>query len=518
MTNHRELAARFTPQQSAELDKILTAISRMGYEPSEDEMEEIVLGIVNENWGGIDAIKAAAHKESDGTGEAESEPTLVTVKKHNRTRGKSSGAVIEQIEEDGGGKIYGTGGVDESGEAAEGALEDGGASQMAEGAEAGGGEESEGKGKPKTKQQNQQQAEGESPEKKEGQEDQLAQQQAEQKKQQQKKPEPPKEEKKKPTVPDKIIGLKKEKAALKAALAAGLNVLLIGETGTCKTTLVKTVAKELGQELVRINLDGGTSSDQLVGRFQVRSTPTGPETYFQEGALVRAMRNGCIVLLDEINAALADVLFSLHAVLEDEARLFIAETDDEVLPHADFRIVATMNPTGDYAGTRTLNHALYSRFGCVLRFDVASGNEVLRILKDRFPASVENHLLNITMIYAKMAVMVKQEKINTRISVRECISAAALCSTLGLDESVRVSMLEKLEPEELKEFASEMPEIQKQIQQIEQMKSSMSLDQMADRANKYQVFESENIKLKKELEKLQGLADIARQFASKVGA
>lgn len=251
-----------------------------------------------------------------------------------------------------------------------------------------------------------------------------------------------------------IIGLKKEKEALKGALKTGLNVLLIGETGTCKTSVVKALADEMEQELVRINLDGGTSTDQLVGRFQVRkhSESDVPETYFQEGALVRAMRQGNILLLDEINAALADVLFVLHAVLEKDSRLFIPETGEEVIPHENFRVVATMNPVGDYAGTRTLNHALYSRFGCVIRFKTPSGADVLSIMKNKYPTHSEGSLIEITETYEEMQRLAQQEKINTRISVRECIAACEMASVLPVGQAINWAMVEKLEPEERKEY------------------------------------------------------------------
>lgn len=244
--------------------------------------------------------------------------------------------------------------------------------------------------------------------------------------------------------------MQNEKKALAAALKSKTNALLIGETGTCKTTLVKCLAKELDQELVRINLDGGTSTDQLVGRFQVRKHPEKdvPETFFQEGALVKAMRDGAILLLDEINAALADVLFVLHAVLEQDARLFIPETGEEVLPHKNFRIVATMNPVGDYAGTRTLNHALYSRFGCVIRFNTPEASDVLAIMKDRFPELPESTLIKIADAYEQCNKAFKEQKINTRISVRECLSACALSDSLSIKDAIDRAIYEKLDPEE----------------------------------------------------------------------
>ena len=44
-------------------------------------------------------------------------------------------------------------------------------------------------------------------------------------------------------------------------------------------------------------------------------------------------------------------------------------------------VVATMNPSHEYAGTKQLNAALYSRFGMVLRFGTLKGDKLLRALK-----------------------------------------------------------------------------------------------------------------------------------------
>ena len=251
----------------------------------------------------------------------------------------------------------------------------------------------------------------------------------------------------------KLIGLESEVKTLNAALKTRQNVLLIGETGTGKTHIVKAAAAASGRELVRINLDGGTSADQLVGRFQVRANGNSPETYFQEGALVRAMREGCLLLLDEINAALADVLFVLHAVLEQDARLFIAETGEEVRPHADFRIVATMNPCSDYAGTRALNHALYSRFGVVMRFATPDSAQIINIVRAKAPETEEKHLFRIAKTYEKLMELAKADKINTRFSVRECIAAAELIPELGIVAAIDNAMLGKLEHAERAEYS-----------------------------------------------------------------
>ena len=84
-----------------------------------------------------------------------------------------------------------------------------------------------------------------------------------------------------------------------------------------------------------------------------------------DGPLTTAMKNGDIILIDEINLADDAVLERLNSVLEPGRTLLLAEKGGaaaEVITAAPaFRIVATMNPGGDH-GKRELSPALMNRF------------------------------------------------------------------------------------------------------------------------------------------------------------
>ena len=76
-----------------------------------------------------------------------------------------------------------------------------------------------------------------------------------------------------------------------------------------------------------------------------------------DGPLVKAMKEGSIFLMDEISLADDSVLERLNSVLEPERTLVLAEKGgddssgnqvDHIVAEKSFRIVATMNPGGDY--------------------------------------------------------------------------------------------------------------------------------------------------------------------------
>jgi len=161
----------------------------------------------------------------------------------------------------------------------------------------------------------------------------------------------------------KIFLDKDTKKSLMVAVNNNLPVLLVGETGTGKTSMVRELASELKRKLIRINLTGQTGVDELIGKFLANEKGT----YWIDGLLIQAMKRGAWVVLDEINMALPEILSKLHSLLDDDRKILLNEKDGEMVkPHDDFRFFATMNPCDEYAGTKELNRAFLSRFPVVL--------------------------------------------------------------------------------------------------------------------------------------------------------
>eukprot|EP01018_Ginkgo_biloba_P038909 Gb_21123 [translate_table: standard] len=97
---------------------------------------------------------------------------------------------------------------------------------------------------------------------------------------------------------------------------------------------------------------------------QIEASKTSFAFSFVEGALVKAMRNGHWLLLDEINLAPPETLQRLSGVLEGEKGSFcLTEKGDVeyVTRHPDFRIFACMNPATD-VGKRDLPFSIKNRF------------------------------------------------------------------------------------------------------------------------------------------------------------
>ena len=140
--------------------------------------------------------------------------------------------------------------------------------------------------------------------------------------------------------------------------------LLLGPTGCGKSETVLQVCARGNLPVKRLNLTGDTTVADLVGKYVVK----GKEMIFEYGILSQSIKDGTILLIDELSSGLPAILFALQAVLEPGGKLTLVEKDGEVLtPHPDFRIVATSNnikgeDSGLYTATNVLNSAFLDQF------------------------------------------------------------------------------------------------------------------------------------------------------------
>jgi nitric oxide reductase NorQ protein len=136
-----------------------------------------------------------------------------------------------------------------------------------------------------------------------------------------------------------------------------LPVLLKGPTGCGKTRFVEYMAQQLNRNLITVACNEETSAVDLIGRYLVK----GMETVWQDGPLTKAVRNGCILYLDEIAEARPDILVVIHSLTDHRRTLFIDRLDTEIQAPDSFMLVASYNP-GYQRGMKELKPSTKQRF------------------------------------------------------------------------------------------------------------------------------------------------------------
>ena len=156
---------------------------------------------------------------------------------------------------------------------------------------------------------------------------------------------------------------------------------IYGPTGNGKSTTVEQICAKQNRPIIRINLNSMTDEDQLIGT----KTLTDGNVEVIEGPIVRAMRMGYVLLLDEIDAGNANTLLCLQPILEGKPFYFKLK-NEMIIPAAGFNIFATANTKGKgsedgrYIGTNILNEAFLERFAVTMVQDYPGQAVELKIV------------------------------------------------------------------------------------------------------------------------------------------
>lgn len=193
---------------------------------------------------------------------------------------------------------------------------------------------------------------------------------------------------------------------VRAASTRQFPVLIQGPTSSGKTSMIEYLAKRTGHKFVRINNHEYTDLQEYLGTYV---SGADGRLEFQEGILVRALREGHWIVLDELNLAPTDVLEALNRLLDDNRELLIPETQETVRPHEDFMLFATQNPAGLYGGRKALSRAFRNRF-LELHFDDIPIDELQEILHKRTQLP-ESWCKRIVAVYRELSALRQENRL-----------------------------------------------------------------------------------------------------------
>ena len=177
-------------------------------------------------------------------------------------------------------------------------------------------------------------------------------------------------------------------------------ILLQGPTSSGKTSMIEYLASISGNKFLRVNNHEHTDIQEYLGSY---TSGADGKLQYQDGVLVRALREGSWIVLDELNLAPTDVLEALNRLLDDNKELFIPETQEIVRPHENFMLFATQNPPGIYGGRKILSRAFRNRF-VELHFDDIPEEELEVILRERCQIA-PSFCARIVAVYKELSVI-----------------------------------------------------------------------------------------------------------------
>ena len=173
---------------------------------------------------------------------------------------------------------------------------------------------------------------------------------------------------------------------LKNIISSGLffPVFITGLSGNGKTFMVEQVCAKLKRECYRVNVTIETDEDDLIGS----NTLIDGNIVFREGPVLKAMRKGAVLLIDEIDLA-SNKIMCLQSILEGKGYLN-KKTGEYIEPVSGFTILATANTKGKgsddgrFIGTNVLNEAFLERFSITMEQEYPSNAIEKKILCKEF--------------------------------------------------------------------------------------------------------------------------------------
>jgi len=216
-----------------------------------------------------------------------------------------------------------------------------------------------------------------------------------------------------------------------------LPVLLKGPTGCGKTRFISHMAARLERPLFTVACHDDLTAADLVGRHLIKDN----STYWMDGPLTRAVREGGICYLDEVVEARKDTTVVLHPLSDDRRILPIERTGEELHAPAEFMLVVSYNP-GYQNLLKGMKPSTRQRFVSI-RFDYPAAEVEQTIVMQETGAdeALARQLVNLANALRALEDHDLEEGASTRLLI---YTATLILSGFDPVEACRAALIEPL--------------------------------------------------------------------------
>lgn len=158
-------------------------------------------------------------------------------------------------------------------------------------------------------------------------------------------------------------------------------VYITGPSGNGKSAMIEQLCAKHKRPMIRVNLTAMADEEMLIGS----KTLVNGNIEVIDGPVIKAMRMGAILLLDELDCGNPNAILAIQGVLE-KGRYYFKLKDEIVIAAPGFNVFATANTKGRgnedgrYIGTNFLNEAFLERFAITMNQDYPSASVEKKIL------------------------------------------------------------------------------------------------------------------------------------------